>query len=102
MQEMTPGLSEISKLCGTVTYLEMIDRGILPCATSINRDDLSHIHHWSEIVNYEVLVARYEEERRRNHPAERARRKAARYITKAREREKRANKVEHDREVCSA
>ena len=68
MQEMTPGLSEIVKLRGTVTYQEMIDRGILPSVTSINRDDLSHICHWSEIVNHEVVVARYEEERRRNDP----------------------------------
>ena len=80
----------------------MIDRGILPCAASINRDDLSHIRHWSEIVNHKVVVTRYEEERRRNDPAERARRKAARDITKAREREERANKVKHSREVCSA
>ena len=101
MQEMIPGLSEMFKLRGTVTYQEMIDRGILPCATSINRDDLSHIRHWSEIVNHEVVVARYEEERRRNDPAERARRRAARDITKAREREERANKIKHDREVRS-
>ena len=101
MQEMTPGLSEIVKLRGTVTYQEMIDLGILPCATSINRYDLSHIHHWSEIVNHEVVVV-YKEERRRNDPAERARRKAARDITKARERKERANKVKHDRKVRSA
>ena len=62
----------------------MVDRGILPCATNINRDDLSHIRHWSEIVNHEVVVARYEDGGRRNDPAERARRKAARDITKAR------------------
>ena len=71
-------------------------------ATSINRDDLSHIRRWSEIVHHEVMVALYEEEGRRNDPAERARRKTARDITKAREREEQANIVKHDREVCSA
>ena len=99
MQEMTPGQSEIVKIRGTVTYQEMIDREILPCATRINRDD---IRHWSDIVNHDIVVARYEEERRRNDPAERARRKTARDITKLREREERANKVKRDREVCSA
>ena len=86
IQEMTPGLSEIVKLRGTETYQETIDGGFQLCATSINRDDLSHIRHWSEIVNHKVVVARYEEERHRNDPAKRALRKAARDITKARER----------------
>ena len=31
MQEMTPGLSEIVKLRGTVTYQEMVDRGSYHC-----------------------------------------------------------------------
>ena len=54
-----PELSETVKLRGKVTYQEMINHGILPCATSINRDDLTHIRHLSEIVNHIV-------ERRRN------------------------------------
>ena len=80
---MTPELSEIVKLRGTVIYQGMIDSEILPCATSINRDDSTHFRHWSEIVNHKVVVARYEEERHRNDPAEEARRKAARDIAKA-------------------
>eukprot|EP00602_Paraphysomonas_sp_CaronLab_P009561 CAMPEP_0185020128 /NCGR_PEP_ID=MMETSP1103-20130426/2734_1 /TAXON_ID=36769 /ORGANISM="Paraphysomonas bandaiensis, Strain Caron Lab Isolate" /LENGTH=66 /DNA_ID=CAMNT_0027550843 /DNA_START=1 /DNA_END=198 /DNA_ORIENTATION=+ len=62
MKRAVPTLSEFVKLRGTVTYPEMIAQGISPGLTSINRDDLTHIRHWSEIVSHESVVARYREE----------------------------------------
>lgn len=68
MQDKAPALVEIVKAEGTVTYSQFIACGILPGPTSIDRDDLTHIRHWSEIINHEKVVERFEAEQRAKDP----------------------------------
>ena len=65
----------------------MIARGILPCATSVNRD-------WSEIINHKVVLARYDKERCRNGHAERVKGKPPRIYPK-REKEGASKQSKH-------
>lgn len=45
MLEQAPGFADIVKLRGKITYEEVTANGILPGATTINRDNFTHIRH---------------------------------------------------------
>jgi hypothetical protein len=55
MQELTDYFVDIIKNQGTVNYHQFLEKGIQPGTTSINRDDLTHVRHWSEIINQRRL-----------------------------------------------
>ena len=82
MQRVAPDLAEIVKLKGTVTYEDFIEHGIHPGPTSINRSDLNHVRHWSEIINHEETIKRFEQEVLEKNPEtiERRKREAAAII----------------------
>jgi len=112
MLEQAPGFADIIKLRGKLTYGEVIANGILPGATTIDRDNLTHIRHWSEVVSMDHVVECYREEMaakdpvviqnkraeelvsrehkrmqdNQNKATEKARRKAAALVAKANER----------------
>ena len=75
----------------------MIAQGISPGLTSINRDDLTHIRHWSEIVSHESVVARYREEMASRDPAERKRRAAELTLMREEDRCAKAVRVQEER-----
>ena len=60
---------------GTVTWKDMDEAGIPKHVNSIDRTNLTHIRHWSEIINHPDVVARYDEEQLRKSPAEVQRKK---------------------------
>ena len=53
MKEQAPMLVDIIKQEGRITYQQLLDAGIQPGTTTINRDDLTHLRHWSEIITHE-------------------------------------------------
>jgi len=50
MYDLTPMLSEYIRLRGRVTHSELVEGGIKSGTTTINRDDLTHVRHWSELL----------------------------------------------------
>jgi hypothetical protein len=69
MQASTPELVTIIKREGGLTLQDFVDRGIEPGQTTIDRGLLNHVRHWSEIINHDKVVARYELERLAKDPA---------------------------------
>jgi hypothetical protein len=69
MGDKTSELSELLIAKGKVTWDEMDAGGILSLPQSINRDNLTHIRHWSEIVSHIEVIKWYAEEQLRRDPA---------------------------------
>jgi vacuolar-type H+-ATPase subunit I/STV1 len=63
MEHSTGYFVDIIKDQGTVFYMQFIEKGIRPGATTINRDDLTHVRHWAEIINQEATLARFKLEK---------------------------------------
>ena len=68
MYEKGPFFANILKLEGQVTYDQLVSEGITPGTTTIKRDDLTWVRHWSEVVNHKQTVARYREQLARKDP----------------------------------
>ena len=83
MLEQAPGFVDIVKLRGKLTLEEVTANGILPGATTINRDNLTHIRHWSEVVSMDYVVECYQEEMAAKDPLEIQRRRANALIATA-------------------
>lgn len=62
MEDKTERLSEFILERGTLSWEEMNDAGIPSSETSINRENLTHIRHWSEIVTHAEMKRRYTQE----------------------------------------
>lgn len=75
MQERTPIFVDIIKEQGRITYQQFIDNCIEPGTTTIDRDSLTHIRHWSEIVNHHAVTKRFHDERMERDPRTIAERK---------------------------
>ena len=97
MKASAPALCEIVKLRGTVTYDEFLAHGIKPGPTSIDRTKLSHVRHWSEIVNHKETIKRFEQEMYDKDPVNIQRKKqettAALVVERHRKEEERARAV---------
>jgi hypothetical protein len=91
MQASTPELVIIIKREGGLTLQDFIDRGIEPGQTTIDRGLLNHVRHWSEIINHDKVVARYELERLAKDPATIARKKAEAVIQQAADKQAKAD-----------
>jgi hypothetical protein len=68
MRAKTSELSQVLLANGMVTWQDMDRAGILSVPQSINRDALTHIRHWSEIVSHKEVIQRYAEEQQRRDP----------------------------------
>lgn len=69
MQESTERLSQFILARGTLSWKELNDAGIPQSDTSINRENLNHVRHWSEIVTHEEMQKRYADEVSGRNPA---------------------------------
>lgn len=56
MLEQASGFVDIVKLRGKLTFEEVTANGILPAATSKNRDKLTHIRHWSVWITWSSVT----------------------------------------------
>ena len=68
MQEQAPMLVDIIKREGRITYDELVDAGIKPGTTTINRDELTHVRHWSEIITHKKTRQRFRQEKAAKDP----------------------------------
>jgi hypothetical protein len=82
MLEQAAGFADIVKLRGKLTYKEVTANGILPGNTTIDRDSLTHIRHWSEVVTMDHVVECYREEMAAKDPAVIQQKKAAALVAK--------------------
>ena len=87
MQEQAPMLVDIIKREGRITYDELVDAGIKPGTTTINRDELTHVRHWSEIITHKKTRQRFRQEKAAKDPAVIERKKAEEFIRKHNEKE---------------
>jgi hypothetical protein len=83
MLEQAPGFVDIVKTRGKLLFTEITANGILPGPTTINRDHLSHIRHWAEVVSADYVVECYREEMALKDPVEVERRRAVAVVKKA-------------------
>ena len=63
MQQLTPHFVDIIKTRGEITFEELVDQQLRPGATTIPRNELHRVRHWSEIVNHAFVVRKFEEKR---------------------------------------
>ena len=68
MKDKTELLATRLRLEGRITCEELLAEDIRSEPTSINRDNLTYIRHWSEIVNHEQTVDRYRAEMQNRDP----------------------------------
>ena len=54
-------LVDVIKREGRITYQELVDAGIKPGTATINRDDLTHVRHWAEIITHEKTRERFQQ-----------------------------------------
>ena len=80
MKEQAPMLVDIIKQEGRITYQQLLDAGIQPGTTTINRDDLTHLRHWSEIITHEKTREGFRQEMAAKDPNLIARKKAKEFI----------------------
>ena len=102
MQNAVLPMVDLLKANGRNTWGDMDKYNIPVSTTSINRDNLTHIRHWSEIINHSQTVARYNEEILARTPefieAQRLRREAANKVQQIEaERAKATSKLEAKR-----
>jgi hypothetical protein len=96
MLEQAPGFVDIVKARWKLLLTEVIANGIKPGQTFINRDDLTHVRHWAEVVSEDYVVECYREEMALKDPVEVQRRKAvAAVASKKRLRRKPRTKPRH-------
>ena len=69
MQKQAPMLVNVIKREGRITYQELVDVGIKPGTTAINRDDLTHVRHWAEIITHEKTCEGFRQEKTAKDPA---------------------------------
>lgn len=68
MKEKTPVFVQLIKDHGRNCYQLFIDNRIKPGSTTIDRNSLSHIRHWSEIINHEEVTKRFHQDKHNNDP----------------------------------
>lgn len=62
MYDMGPHFATMMQLEGRITHESLLEAGILPGTTTIDRNSLTWVRHWSEIVSHEQTVQRYRAE----------------------------------------
>lgn len=63
MQQMTPHFIDIIKTRGEITFEELVAQQLHPGKTTIPRNELCRVRHWSEIVNHAFVVRKFEAKR---------------------------------------
>ncbi len=59
MKDNGPYFCNILRQTGRITYDQLVEAGINPGITTIARDKLCYVRHWSEIVNHGQTVERF-------------------------------------------
>jgi hypothetical protein len=66
MQAITDYFVPLVREQGTIYYDQFVEQGLQPGSTSINRNNLTHVRHWAEIINNNnMTIARLQAEKKK-------------------------------------